>query len=278
MPDFTLLRTGTMNWKADPEIPGFKQQILLKNAARKSVVRKWFVPPAWGTDILKGKPDRHYHTTVWERAYNLDGDFPHWEFSSVNDFKGDLVVFRRHTAMDRPPGSLHGLLPKPLSQAGAEILYWNTGPGTSIREKAFAKETIKVPFKKGAKVGRDAFPACRIIDVQKEAWLRHPRVTGLKVRPLMDTVSGAGPTCVVNVPADFMPMTPITATPISNEATWLYVLNGDLRLRVTGVKTTYLTLGENDFLAWLAPTTVSFGQGEASDGGATVICTGHALG
>jgi hypothetical protein len=116
------------------------------------------------------------------------------------------------------------------------------------------------------------------MDVQQQPWLRHPRVTGLKIRPLMDTVAGAGATCVVNVAADFMPMAQVTAAPVSTEATWLYVLNGDLRLRVTGAKTIYLTLGENDFLAWPASTTVGFGQGEASGGGATVICTGHALG
>ena len=278
MGDYKLIRTGTMDWQADPEIPGFKQQVLLRDTKRKSVVRKWFVPPAWGTDSVKGKPDRHYHMSVYERAYNLDGDFPHWEYSNVADFKGDMIVFRRHTAMDRAPGSLHGLAPKPQSQAGAEILYWNTGPGTSIREKGFEKETINVPFDKKARVARDTFTPCRLMEVDKMPWQRHPRVTGLKIRPLMTAVLGAGATSVVNVPADWMPMAAVTAETEPGEAAWLYVLNGDVRLKIAGAETTYLTLVENDFLAWRAPTVVGFGQGEASDGGATVVCTGHALG
>ena len=44
---YKLIRTGTMDWQPDPEIPGFKQQVLHRNAKRKSVVRKWFVPPGW---------------------------------------------------------------------------------------------------------------------------------------------------------------------------------------------------------------------------------------
>ncbi|MDX2221108.1 MAG: hypothetical protein SFV21_00075 [Rhodospirillaceae bacterium] len=274
-----LIRTATQNWTPDPEIPGFKQQILLRNAARKSVVRKWFVPPDWGVDILKGKPDRHYHRSVIERAYNLGGDFPHWEFSSVADFKGELIVFRRHTVMDRPPGSLHGLLPTPRAQAGAEILYWNTGPGTSIAEKAFARETVKVPFDKRAKVGRDDFPAARIFQADALAWQRHPRVTGLKIKPLMPAVDGAGQTAVVSVPADWMPSAPVEIAAPPSETAWLYMLSGDMRLKVGEPGAAGdMTLGEGDFLAWDGGTDVRFGQGEASGGGATVLCTGHALG
>lgn len=274
-----LIRTATTDWAPDPEIPGFKQQILLRDATRKSVVRKWFVPPDWGTDILKGKPDRHYHQSVIERAYNLGGDFPHWEFSSVADFKGELIVFRRHTVMDRPPGSLHGLLPKPRSQAGAEILYWNTGPGTSIAEKAFARETVKVPFDKRAKVSRDDFPAARIFQADERPWRRHARVTGLKAKPLMPAVDGAGATCVVAVPADWMPLAPVSISAPRGATLWLYVLSGDLRLKAGEPGAVAdLDLGEGDFLAWDNATEVRFGQGEASDGGATVLCTGHALG
>jgi hypothetical protein len=271
---YNLIRTATMDWEPDPEIPGFKQQILRRDAKRKSVVRKWFVPPAFG-DVLEGKPDRHYHKSVVERAYVLAGDFPHWEFPTAADFEGELFVFRRDLAMDRPPGSLHGLLPEPKSQVGSQILYWNTGPGTSIREKGFEKETINVAFDKKAKSDEREFTQCRLLQTNELPWQRHPRVTGLKWKPLMPAISGAGETSVVCVPADFWPVQKVSCEAQAGESAWLYVLSGDLKLRVDG---TALTLGEGDYLEWRTPSVVSFGQGEASDGGATVVCTGHALG
>ena len=76
-PTFHHVRSHTLEWEDDPYIPGFRQKLLSFDDITKAVVRLWFIPPDWGTDVFDGKPGRHYHKSVVERGFHLYGDFPH---------------------------------------------------------------------------------------------------------------------------------------------------------------------------------------------------------
>ena len=115
---FTLIDTNAVPWEDNPGIPGFKRQLLTHDEATSAQIRVDYVPPGIVPAGLQ-LPHRHYHNSVTERAYTLFGDFPHWEFSGVRDDEGELIMFRRHLFMDRPPKSIHGLMPEPISATGA---------------------------------------------------------------------------------------------------------------------------------------------------------------
>lgn len=275
VPSYTHICTDEINWVEDPDIPGFKQKILGKDPQTNAVVRLWFIPPEWGGDILDGKPDRHYHKTVVERAFHLSGDFPHWEFSSVDDFEGELYIFSRGLFMDRPPGSLHGLLPTPTSQAGAQILYWNTGSGTSIREAEFEHETINVPFDAQTKLKIDSVTPCRLIETDDLVWQPHPFLTGAKIKYLADAHHGADPVVMVHIPAGWHSRAVIDVKGSASHRPWLYAIYGDLAVTVGDEA---LRLRTSDFFAWTSGADPRFAGGEVSEEGCTLICSGHQLG
>jgi hypothetical protein len=272
---FNYLRTEELPWIDDPDIPGFKQKILSRDAETGAVTRLWFVPPNWGEDVFDGKPDRHYHKSVVERGFQLYGDFPHWEFNSVEDFEGDLYVFRRGLFMDRPPGSLHGLRPEPRSQAGAVILYWNTGRGASIKEAAFAQETVNVPFDKDVKVEINAFTACRLMQTETLGWQPHPEVDGWKLKPLAEANYGADTVDLVFIPSDWKASKKVRLGAKTNaKHPWLYVVTGDLNIRLDE---TDIRLQPDDYLDWPTPSNLAFADGPVSATGCIAICSGNRL-
>ncbi|MBT4740748.1 MAG: hypothetical protein HN793_08615 [Rhodospirillaceae bacterium] len=275
---FRHVRTEEVEWVDDPDIPGFKQKILSRDEETGAVTRLWFVPPNWGEDVFDGKPDRHYHKSVVERGFQLYGDFPHWEFNSVEDFDGDLYIFKRGLFMDRPPGSLHGLRPEPRSQAGAVILYWNTGRGASIKEEAFAEETVNVAFDKDVKVEINAFPACNLTQTETVDWQVHPDVPGWKIKPLAEEGYGADTVDLVFIPSDWRPGDGLRsddgATQPKAKRRWLYVVTGDLAVCLEGEN---LKLRQDDYLGWTSPANLSFADGSVSDTGCIAICSGNRL-
>jgi hypothetical protein len=254
-------------WADDPDIPGFKQKILHQDDASGSVVRLWFIPPGWGEDILRGKPDRHYHKTVIERGYHLYGDFPHWEFADAADHTGSGEALTVGMFMDRPVLSLHGLQPEPVSQAGAVILYWNTGRGTSIREPGFELETINVPFNGGGDWPR--FNAARLVQTLDLPWQAHDRIPGWKCKPLAAASHGSGAVSLVHIPTDWTADEP--GNPLADQPGWLYVVHGDLRLQTVSQD---LRMGVDDFLEWASPEVLTFGDGPSSDAGCTAVWVG----
>ncbi len=258
------IKTLGSAWTDDPDIPGFKQKLLRQDGDSGAVTRLWFIPPGWGRDLLQGKPDRHYHQTVIERAYHLYGDFPHWEFADADDHAGTGAPLTTGIFMDRPVLSLHGLQPEPVSQSGAVILYWNTGRGTSIREPGFALETINVPFDGGGDWPQ--FNAARLIQTLDLPWQPHERVTGWKQKPLAEASHGSGAVCLVHIPADWQPHD----QPFATAPGWTFVVHGDLRLDGG------LRLAEGDYLEWAAGDAVAFGTGSASDAGCTLLWIGAA--
>ena len=274
---FSLINSEAMAWEGNPGIPGFKRRLLFRDDAIGAEVRMDYVPPG----IVPGElelPHRHYHKSVTERAYTLSGDFPHWEFSSVEDHAGELIVFRRHLFMDRPPRSIHGLLAEPVSEAGAVVLYWNTGPGTGVAEPEAPIETVTLPFDGRAEKLRTDFSDARIFDSGTVAWRAHPSVPGWKFKPLAEAVENSGAVCLVHIPADW------TGSPGPVEAQgaapspWLFVVAGDLNLYLAenGARRE-LALREGAFLMWRSATALAVPPESASDGGCTVLCIGHDL-
>ena len=277
MSTFDFIDTNAVPWEDNPGIPGFKRRLLVFDDATRSEIRMDYVPAA----IVPGElelPHRHYHNSVTERAYTLSGDFPHWEFSSADDHEGECIVFRRHLFMDRPPKSIHGLLPEPISETGAVILYWNTGPGTGVAEPDAPRETVTVPFNGAAGADIGDFSDARIFDSGEVAWQAHPHMSGWKFKPLAAAVENSGAVCLVHVPADWTASEELAGIGGENTPPWLFVVSGDIRLQVSenGARND-LRLQEGAFLLWRSGTEMRMLPGSVSEGGCTLLCVGHDL-
>ena len=266
-----------MAWEGNPGIPGFKRRLLFRDDAIGAEVRIDYVPPG----IVPGElqlPHRHYHNSVTERAYTLSGDFPHWEFSSVEDHEGELIVFRRHLFMDRPPKSIHGLLSEPVSEAGAAVLYWNTGPGTGVAEPEAPTETVTLPFDESAEEFRTDFSDARLFDSHTVAWRAHPSVPGWKFKPLADAVEHSGAVCLVHIPADWTSPEQPAGISAAGSPPWLFILSGDVRLQVShGEARDDRELQEGAFLLWRSGAELRLPAGSVSEGGCVALCVGHDL-
>ncbi len=273
---FTLLHTPDMDWEPDPAIPGFKRRLLHVHPVTGGHIKQWYLPPAYGPAVGT-LPHRHYHKSVTERAYHLAGDFPHWEFRTGADMDGELIVFKRHIFMDRPPLSIHGRFPEPFSQTGSEILYWNTGVGTGLGEPEAVTETITVEFDESGRSDRTNFRDANVFSTLDRPWQSHPHIPAWKIKLLAHRTEGAGPVVLVNIPmgADSPADVAIAG---SEDPHWLYLLSGDLSLRVTADGTPQeIKLREGSFLRWNDTATIEFSDGAISDGSAVVLCTSHNL-
>jgi hypothetical protein len=268
----TLVDARLAPWEPDPGIPGFKQQILHEDVVRESVIKRWHVPPGWGDEILQGQPHRHFHRSVTERSYHLFGDFPHWEFENAADETGTMLTFRPGYFMDRPPGSLHGLMPGEVSESGSVILYWNTGPGTSVNEPKAAEETIDVPFGPEARLTRQQFEAATIFDSATHPWTSS-KTAGWKTKLLAAAGNEQPAISLIAVPLNAIPESKIIQSdPV--DYSWIYVLNGDLQLAIGDE---VFDLVEDCFLGWDSDSSPQWTKGPPSNGGCVVLCSGHAL-
>lgn len=274
---FTSLDTNAVPWEDNPGIPGFKRRLLVFDDATRSEVRMDYVPPGAIPRVIE-LPHRHYHRTVTERAYALGGDFPHWEFSSTRDREGEMIVFRRHLFMDRPPKSIHGLMPEPLSETGCVLLYWNTGPGTGVAEPDAPMESVELSFDDSADADRTDFSDARLFDTAEVAWQAHDSASGWKRKPLAEAVENSGAVRLVHVPADWSGSPEPVQAPGKGPSPWLFVIAGDLCVQLTenGARRV-LALREGAFLIWRAGTALNVPAESASEGGCTVLCVGHDL-
>lgn len=275
-PSFSLVHTPDLPWEPDPAIPGFKRRVLHVHPESGAHIKLWHLPPAYGPAVGT-LPHRHYHRTVTERAYHLAGDFPHWEFQSGKDMDGELIVFKRHIFMDRPPLSIHGRFPDPSSQTGSEILYWNTGVGTGLGEPEAATETITVEFDASGRNDATAFTVASVFSSLDRPWLAHPKVKQWKIKPLAGGTPTTLPVVLVNVPADAIGPGDIRIRG-SEDPRWLFVISGDLKLHVAAADApTDLSLREGSYLHWYPDAVLGFADGKISEGGATILCVGHDL-
>lgn len=274
---FTCIDTNAVPWEGNPGIPGFKRRLLVFDDATQSEIRMDYVPPGAIPRVIE-LPHRHYHRTVTERAYALAGDFPHWEFSSTRDHEGEMIVFRRHLFMDRPPKSIHGLMPEPLSETGCVLLYWNTGPGTGVAEPEAPRESVELAFDDSADADRTDFSDARLFDTVEVAWQQHASARRWKWKPLAEAVENSGAVSLVHVPADWSGSSEPVKAPAKGPSPWLFVMAGDLRVQLAeSGPGRDMALREGAFLNWRAGAALSVPSESASDGGCTVLCIGHDL-
>ena len=135
--DLRRLDTREMAWEDFDGLAGTRIKVLSADERGNPMVFLQWIPPGGFPSVEL--PHRHYHSTVREFAYVLDGDLPHWEYASA-DGPGEMVVYKQGFFMNRLPGSIHGLEPGPTSQVGCTVLFWRDGVGTMVDEPEFASE------------------------------------------------------------------------------------------------------------------------------------------
>ena len=276
MASYSLIDTESMPWEENPDIPGYKRRLLHSDTKTGAIVRMGFVAPGSVPKDIS-LPHRHYHKSVTERAYHLFGDFPHWEFSGKNDREGELIVFRRHLFMDRPPKSIHGLKQHPVSQAGSVILYWNTGSGTGVAEPEAVEETVELPFKTNTRDGTN-YSEARIFDSEEIPWQKHPRISTWKIRTLAESTDDIPGVHQVHIPAGWVQETDHASVCGHPLSCWLFVVSGDLQLSATNRQLTdELNLTYGSFLNWQAGINLGLPEKPVSLEGCIVLCVGNNL-
>jgi hypothetical protein len=148
-PSVTVFNTFEMGWEEYPGLDGTKIKVLERFPdGEPSVMLRWRQPGALlPPDRL---PYRHYHATVRECMFVLQGEIPHWDYRSADDAEGEgkLIRFKEGYFMDRRPGpgAIHGIEAGPVSDTGSLVLFWRTGTGNFVNEPNFKQESIEVPY------------------------------------------------------------------------------------------------------------------------------------
>jgi len=135
------LRYDDMQFIPDTGITGFGMAPIITTDA--VLVKFWRIPAGWSLADVGVEQNLHFHRRASEYAAVLDGDFPHIEYDCASDSLR-RIRFGAGDLMIRPPGSLHGLHQEMSVQHTCTMLYWNTGPGTSLLDANYATETIDV--------------------------------------------------------------------------------------------------------------------------------------
>lgn len=276
---FTLHHTPTMPWAPMGGIVGFKTKVLRVDPNTQASVELQYAPPGFSKEVrdrLAQGAVRHYHRTVTERHYFLSGDLPNCDWRDLTDTKGELTVYRRHAFLDRPPLTLHGLLPGHLTDAGSEYLVWNTGAGTALWDPAAATETVELPVDAGPEYAA-AFINPRILQIDRMAWAPHPRTATWFHKRIAEAVPRSPAVDVVCVPPAGV-RERVDARERGGDERWMFLLSGSLDVEVThGRETARLALHEGSFLDLAPGTTFAIVEGDATSQGATVLCIGHDL-
>lgn len=226
--DLRRLDTRAMTWEDFPGLAGTKVKVLSRDSDGTPMVFLQWMPP--GELPAVALPHRHYHRTVREYAYVLWGELPHWEYSSADQQRGDLVIFREGFFMDRRPGSIHGLEPDRASKIGCVLLMWRDGTGTMINESDFAGETVDVPYSQpsgedGAAAGSPTTASAPIaegvptgpggvvldrsdvtlLDTREMAWEPFEGLPGARVKVLSRDADGNGLVWLIWLPPGDVP-------------------------------------------------------------------------
>jgi hypothetical protein len=274
---FTFADTTTMPFDELPTNPGLKFQLLWKDPPTGSTVQMSYGPPGFSSTIvemLSHGPHRHYHRNVNERHYILGGDYPIWHWPNDRD-EGTMTILRRHTFLENPAKTLHGLRPETTPEIATQLLVWNNGSGTGIFEKNAEKETVEVPLD-GPSRSDVEWASPRILSTKDLIWRQHPSIEGWKIKDVAGAEQDCPPVVLVSIP----PGATARAAPDLRGADrrWFFVLSGDLSLIVeTSDGTSQRSLQEGHFLAWLDDTRLTYPAGAMSDGGCVSLCVGHDL-
>ena len=142
-PALQVLDSLAMEWESFPGLKGSSFKALaLFESGEPYVALMWIQPGPF----LARYPYRHYHSSLRECMFVLEGEFPRWEYEDAEDQEGQFVWWRRGFYMDRPPGSLHGG-PAKYSPVGVVTLFWRSHPGNWVNEPSAADENVEVPFR-----------------------------------------------------------------------------------------------------------------------------------
>jgi hypothetical protein len=150
-PDFTALDTTLMDWESGPGLPEAYCKVLERDDDGRPSVMIVYDPPGEMAERLRPQrpklPFRHYHRSVSERSFVLEGEAPHWEYESAEQKRGTMVLKQPGTYTARKPGSIHGLEEGFESRTGCTLLYWRTGGGgTFVEEDDYREQSVGVPF------------------------------------------------------------------------------------------------------------------------------------
>src|SRR5262249_13102226 len=93
----TLVDTRAMRWEPVHGMPGAMIKTMVRGPAGEPLVYITWAPPRLGG----GESERHFHRTVREYHFVLEGEVPIWEYDSPEQQHGDFVLFREGYYMDR---------------------------------------------------------------------------------------------------------------------------------------------------------------------------------
>ena len=257
----SIIDTSGVPWEPHV-IGGSIRKVLEQGGESGGYVHLRHVPPG-------GAPlGRQLHLSVRETFFWLYGDLPCWEYKSPADLEGHVRVYRRGTFMDRWPLSVHGRRPLPESRTGSEFLIWSSGGGEFETDP---DESLPVPFSKNSGDFGDSFTAPIVIESDSLPWLPHQRSNGLLRRSLVDGDDGQGyPISLVQIPPGWS-TTDTLSQP--NGRCWVYGVHGSVAALFGDIP---VQIGEGVYARWGPGNTVRLAP-EASAGGCTLLCVGHAL-
>jgi len=134
-----------MEWEDDPQIGRIK--ILARFETGEPSVFLLWLPPGAKVDE---RAHRHYHRTVAEHHFVLEGEQPTWIYDepAQGEGEGHAFLLRPGQYLGREPGpeGIHGREPAATSITGCTMLVWRSGPGNFVREASAAGETVDVPY------------------------------------------------------------------------------------------------------------------------------------
>ena len=274
---FRLLDTLRMKWEDMPGIPGFKRRVLRVDAGGGGSVEIQFAPPGFSESILARLAMgsvRHFHRSVTERHYFLSGDLPNCDWRDLEDANGRLTVYRRHMFLDRPPLTLHGLVPDHVSVAGSEFLVWNTGSGTALWEADAERETVEVSNSNIDGLRGMRFVAPTILHTDRLPLQPHARVPGWKYAAIAPPIPGMPQTTLTLVPFAAFADGHIRSEP--GTVRWLFVISGSLSAIVsTATSADAISLFEGSFLDLDPSAQLNFTNGAPlTDRGCMLLCVG----
>jgi hypothetical protein len=144
-PEVTLLDTRAMEWEEWSGLEGAKVKILSRFDGGAPRVFLLWLPP----DVQSG-PYRHYHDTVTEYHFILEGEQPTWMYDNPSQGVGEGHQFDLKAGyyLERTPGSagLHGREPSKTSPTGIVYLIWRDAPGNFLHEPNAEEVNIEVPY------------------------------------------------------------------------------------------------------------------------------------
>jgi hypothetical protein len=152
----TILDTRAMDWESFGP-GGASAKVLSRFETGEPRVLLWRTLPG----NIQGPGHRHYHRTVHEFHYWVEGEYPIFEYESPDELYGRQLVLRQGWYLGRLPGpkGIHGRGPAveggpdqniQVSRVGSQVLMWRTGPDNLISEPGADWETPEVPFPENA--------------------------------------------------------------------------------------------------------------------------------